>query len=169
LARCSAHACKTCRDHRLTRQRRGEAPACRRRDPCIDRQGASFLYAPLQGAGPGVELKARLRHQHWTRARPCCAVAYGAKQVCTQRRGNTSPVADRTASGDVQASLERAERRLLRRPASTAGLPLQRRARAEGVYGTLTTLCSSQYRGTLIDSVALISARVCMCKMSTLP
>jgi len=44
------------------------------------------LHVPLRGAGPVEWLKAqRLRHC-WTRARPCCAVAYGAEEVCTRRQ-----------------------------------------------------------------------------------
>jgi len=76
LARWTAHACRTCRD-----SRRDALEA--RRYPCAHSACGAGLHAPLRGAGPGVHWQAQLHGQHWTCARPCCAVAYGADKVCT--------------------------------------------------------------------------------------
>ncbi len=51
------------------------------------------LHVPLRGAGPGVELKAQRVRRRWTRARPCCAVAYVAEVHHTEPVTHTPPVA----------------------------------------------------------------------------
>jgi len=102
LASWSAHACRTCTGHAPHAGGAALYLRAERCCPAVTSWAQAPLHAPLREAGPGVELKAQLLGQHWTRARPCCAVALGAVKVAHNKGTNTQLVAVNTARDGAQ-------------------------------------------------------------------
>ncbi len=97
LASWSAHACRTCRDQASHVGGAALYLRAERCCPAVPSWAQAPLHAPLREAGPGVELEAQLLGQHWTRARPCCAMALGAVKVAHDKGTNTQLTAVNTA------------------------------------------------------------------------